>query len=37
LAQSHTHLEILVVNDHSSDAIPQILDSFALCDARVRW
>lgn len=35
LGQTYSHLEIIVVDDGSPDACPQICDDYAACDARV--
>ena len=35
LAQTHTDLEVLLINDGSSDTSPQICDSYALTDPRI--
>lgn len=36
LTQTHTNLEIILVNDGSTDSSPQICDAYAAVDARVR-
>lgn len=36
LTQTHTNLEIILVNDGSDDSSPQICDAYAAADARVR-
>ena len=36
LAQSYTELEIILVDDGSTDSTPQILDEFAAKDSRIR-
>ena len=35
-AQTHTNLEILLVDDGSTDSTPEILDRMALEDTRIR-
>lgn len=37
LAQTYENWELLAVNDHSSDATPQILKEYAEKDARIRY
>ena len=36
LTQSHTHLELIAVDDGSRDRSPSMLDAYAAADARVR-
>jgi glycosyltransferase involved in cell wall biosynthesis len=36
LAQSHAHLELIAIDDGSSDRSPAMLDAYAAADARVR-
>ena len=37
LAQTHTDLQILLINDGSSDSSPQICENYAQKDARIRY
>lgn len=36
LAQTYPHWELIAVNDHSTDRTPEILESYAKKDARIR-
>ncbi len=36
LAQTYTNWELIAINDHSSDATPEILDEYARRDTRIR-
>lgn len=36
IGQTYPHWELIAVNDHSSDETPQILESYAQQDARIR-
>ena len=36
IAQTYDHLEILIVDDASTDATPEICREYAECDGRVR-
>ena len=36
IAQTYPHWELIAVNDHSSDETPNILDSYAQNDSRIR-
>ncbi len=37
LQQSYSHFELVVYDDHSSDATPRILEDFSRRDQRMRW
>ena len=37
LAQMHTNWELIVVNDHSDDQSPEILNNYHLKDSRIKW
>lgn len=36
IAQSYAHWELIAINDHSSDATPQILEHYANQDSRIK-
>ena len=36
IAQTYQNWELIAVNDHSTDATPEILDAFAKADSRIR-